>query len=445
MVKPDDLSSVLLFAIRKASFISYFESLIVQMVQQGWHVHIVLPDSDKVNELKIPCIQNYPQRISILHYSPKQSRLQRGFITQIRELISYRNYFFYRDQSDFFAERWRGYLKSPLKQIFKIFIFRRLLKWFGKGLFKFEFWIKPEPEAVKYIKSYGVKYVLASPANMNSSYEIEFIKAAKLLGVLSGVPVLSWDNLTTKGTFSVKPDHLFVWNSQHAQYARKYHGFKQSQIHIVGAMFFDKWFTLNQSIAVKSEANHILYLGSSVNIAEDESWIVTALAESLPEFTILVRPHPAHLRPWNKQFPTNVKVWAEKEIFPNSEASQIAFLKSLRLAGFVVGINTSGLLDSIIVGRPTFVIKSEVYKRTQNSTLHFRELVQSDSIFIAENSKECAKQIRQVQISDEKAAIRTNFVNFFIRPHGSSILAGTLAANKIIQFTNKADPRFLTK
>lgn len=46
------------------------------------------------------------------------------------------------------------------------------------------------------------------------SYQIDYVKTAKRLGIPVSMAVASWDNLTNKGTVNVQPDQVIVWNNE---------------------------------------------------------------------------------------------------------------------------------------------------------------------------------------------------------------------------------------
>ena len=131
----------------------------------------------------------------------------------------------------------------------------------------------------------------------------------------SVVPVLSWDNLTTKGLFHVQPDLVLAWHHGHREEAQAIHDVPADRIVITGSPFFDKWFGINRPISAREatcrrigldpDKPYLLYLGSSANIARDESWLVIALLQAIRQaedpqlrrLQIVFKPHPANLRP----------------------------------------------------------------------------------------------------------------------------------------------------
>ena len=64
--------------------------------------------------------------------------------------------------------------------------------------------------------------------------ENDWVKAAKKLGILVMAAPASFDTLTTKGAFLVRPDSLLVWGIESRDHAIKYHGFRDHQIAVTG-------------------------------------------------------------------------------------------------------------------------------------------------------------------------------------------------------------------
>ncbi len=168
--------------------------------------------------------------------------------------------------------------------------------------------------------------VVAGPANLPYSDETEYLKAAKAMGIPTVVPVLSWDNLTTKGLFHVPPDLLLVWNQAHYSEARCIHGMPAERLVITGSPFFDKWFAERgasdrHAFCTKMGLNprkpFLVYLGSSSNISQDETWLVRALADSLArdgrpdvrDLAILIRPHPANWQIYQPLAAEGLRIW----------------------------------------------------------------------------------------------------------------------------------------
>jgi hypothetical protein len=97
-----------------------------------------------------------------------------------------------------------------------------------------------------------------------------------------------------------------------------------------------------------------------------------------------------------------------------------------------VGINTSGMIDSIIAGKPCVTIMTERYRATQLQTTHFQYLLNADVLEIADSAEACANKIQMLwKGADSKREARRRFVEEFIRPTGLERTAGDVAGRAI--------------
>jgi hypothetical protein len=297
-----------------------------------------------------------------------------------------------------------------------------------------------DPEVHRAVKDLRPEAIIASPCNMKHSFEIEYVKAAKNLNVFSIIPVISWDNLTTKGIFAVKPDLLLVWNDKQQQFAKSKHEFSDSQVKIVGACLFDKWWSPEMSL-LQAKLNvskpYVLYLGSSSNIAKDETELILELQNSLPEYTVCVRPHPENSQIY-KQLASHkeIFVYTQKNSFPSTSKGQSEFGAMIKGAKAVVGINTTALIDSVVFNKPTFTIVLPKFESTQKLALHFGDLVDSKAVYVTHSASECAEKIKNLQPQDSLQTQRELFVKNFVRPKGLNQFAGHVAYREISFYLN---------
>src|SRR5690606_23026274 len=112
--------------------------------------------------------------------------------------------------------------------------------------------------------------------------------------------------------YHVIPDRLFIWNEVHWEDALGIHGIPEDRLSMCGSPFFDRWFSerprfedrasLCRRMGIDPDNDYIVYLGSSKNIASDETWVVEAIHrrirgssdERLRRTGIVIRPHPAN-------------------------------------------------------------------------------------------------------------------------------------------------------
>jgi hypothetical protein len=443
----------ILYLLRSSAYFTYQESVIRSLCNNGHEVELLFDEqwskgaSDKA--VKDFLARGFPLRVG---WAIRRRGLMRRPLFAARELLSYSSYLNRKDQSGFYLNRWGGYLPRPLRLGIKSDRVKRLLARPASQvkLRAFEERVSPDARITRSLEEKRPQVVVASPINMRYSEEVEYIKAAKALGIPTVVPVLSWDNLTTKGLFHVIPDLTLVWNRAHFDEAVSIHSVPPEKIFITGSPFFDKWFedaapnTTREEFCRKVGLNpsrpFIAYLGSSANIARDETWLVRELAKTLREHSnadlkgagILVRPHPANARVYEQLDEEQVKVWPRKGTLPDSEESRQDFLCTVRYSVAAAGINTTGMIDAVITGKPCITIMTDEYRATQLKAVHFKHLLDSDALEVVTGADGCVDAVeRLLHGEDNKKESRLRFVRQFVRPNGLHMAAGEVAARAI--------------
>ena len=148
--------------------------------------------------------------------------------------------------------------------------------------------------------------VLFAPTLIHDGAEIELVKAARRLGVPSVGFASSWDTLTSKGAFAVRPDYLLVWGAENRRHAVVYHGFEEARVIVTGAPHLDVYadgfeaepraeFLARRGIPADHRV--LLFAGTTVTYWEDEPRLLRALSEAIEDgrlkrCVIWYRPHP---------------------------------------------------------------------------------------------------------------------------------------------------------
>jgi hypothetical protein len=294
--------------------------------------------------------------------------------------------------------------------------------------------------------------VLATPVIDFGSSQVEYVKAAKRFGIPVGVCVASWDNLTGKGLIRVVPDRLFVWNAVQQQEATDMHGVPSDRVVATGSPKFDEWFERSPSTSQAEFAEraglpagpYVLYLCSSPFIAPDEvsfvrDWIAALRVSSdgaLDTMGALVRPHPQNASQWAgvELDDDRAVIWPRGGEQPDAGAARAGFFDSIAHSSAVVGVNTSALIESAIVGKAVFTILDQRFAGTQSGTLHFHYLRRENGGFLHEATSldEHVRQLADVlRESDLHAARTRSFVERFVRPHGLDRSATPILADAI--------------
>lgn len=373
----------------------------------------------------------------------------------VRTLLNYRRYLRAPQESAFYRDRVVGLYPNFFSICGSSRFFKRILmsRRAGRWLRKIDRAILPSSKALRIVSQYKPSVIVVSPPNIKGTYmDAEFLKVGRRRRIPTVVPVLSWDYLGTKGIISNEPDCLVVWNEKQAQDARNYHEIKRDSMVVAGASVFDEWFRYKNPSLSRSEfaereglnpSDHfIVYLGSSRNMAEDESWLVEQLWKVLRnsedlflrKLKIIVRPHPHHFGIYRRLRGLEGIVISPQqgELPDTADATQHFFDTLYYSLAAVVGVNTSGIIEAIIAGKPAVALSPEKYRKTQVETGHFRELIESDALYIAHNIDDVSGIIlRLCSGEDELRERRREFVRKFIRPSGSDKEAGEITARAI--------------
>ena len=130
------------------------------------------------------------------------------------------------------------------------------------------------------------------PTLIHQADDTEVIKAAKALGVPILAAPASWDNLTTKGAFLVRPDRLMVWGEASREHALNRHGFTPEDVTVTGPAHWDVYGHL------WPKGDRVFVVGTSVHFWADERQMVESLAgEALMKgWKLVYRPHPSRLK-----------------------------------------------------------------------------------------------------------------------------------------------------
>jgi len=389
----------------------------------------------------------------LFEYDWAQARTDRfrTFLFYLREIASYRFYLrMSARQSPYYEARARSYLPPALQRLTGRERVRKLIRSrvFGLLLSLTEYLTPAARAIVEEVKLWRPDAVVATPVNERfSSADLEYLKAARALKIPTLLPVISWDNLTTKGYIHVVPDVLLAWNEVQAEEAVENHRIAPDAIRLIGAALFDKWFSeisptpdrdFRASQGIPLDTRFITYLGSSHDLVGDESWLVTELRRALDqdpavrEIPLVVRPHPANTKIFEGFSMEGVYIVPRATTLPSTDSALQISYDTMHHASAVVGINTSAMIEALIVGKPMIAFLAPRYSHTQSETQHFRQLLAADAVERAETPLEFTRVLKRILTGgDAQREKRRQFVERFIRPLGWTLSAGDAAADVI--------------
>jgi hypothetical protein len=203
----------------------------------------------------------------------------------------------------------------------------------------------------------------------------------------------------------------------------------------VGAHSYDHWFGWAPSrdreafcaaVGLDPALPIVLYLCSSKFIAAYEPPFVERWLRALRARTpanVLVRPHPASGAHWAESDlggRDRVAVWPPAGENPISDAAKADYFDSIFHSAVVVGLNTSALIESAIVGRPAFTVLDPEFAGSQEGTLHFHHLLRDRGgpLTVARSMDEHVAHVAAALEQPPPEGWSRPFVASFVRPHG---------------------------
>jgi hypothetical protein len=170
-------------------------------------------------------------------------------------------------------------------------------------------------------------------------------------------------------------------------------------------------------------------------------WITAVRASADPWLRtagVLVRPHPQNWKQWQDvdlaaEF-DNVAFWPKTGVNPIGGAARSDYFDSIYHSEAVIGVNTSAMIESGIIGRPVYTVRAEEFAATQEGTLHFQHLKNVDGglVFQAQTLDEHTGQLAHMLNGDGAERLRARgFIQGFIRPHGLDVAATPRVVDEI--------------
>jgi hypothetical protein len=279
--------------------------------------------------------------------------------------------------------------------------------------------------------------LLITPLIGLGSPQLDYLRAARSLGIRNAVCVGSWDNLSSKSLIRVPPDRLIVWNETQRREAERFHGIDPSRVIVTGAQCFDRWFDRSPSrprdafcarVGLPADRPFVLWVcsalfrGSPPEADFVRRWIAELRRAPDPrvrDAAILIRPHPQRAGEWAgadwvRDLP-HVAFWGAN---PMDDDSRADYFDSMYHSAAIVGLNTSALVEAAILDRPVYTVLAPEFSENQEGTFHFHYLLNIGDGFLqaSRSLEEHARQIAGAFAGAPPANRR--FVAEFIRPHG---------------------------
>jgi hypothetical protein len=436
----------ILFSLGSFGFLRNFEPALRLLAQRGHDIHLVAERKDSVGGTKTLdlLLRDHPERFRHGYAPPRKDAFWQPLATQLRLSQDYWRYLDPRyDQSP--SLRARGASQAP-----SLAVTLAGLPLLGSplGLAALRGGVRglerriPHGEAVEsFLRQERPDLLLLTPLLYFGSLQVEYVRAARALGIPTVLGVGSWDHLTTKGLIHEPTDRVVVWNEAQRVEAGELHDIPPDRVTVTGAQAYDHWFTAEptlsradfcRKVGVPDDRPLLLYLCSSPFIAPHEvglvrRWIHAIRTSTDPELrraALLIRPHPQNARQWQDFAPEAheaVGLWPRAGANPVDREARSDYYDSMFYSVAVVGVNTSALIESGIVGRPVFTVLADEFAGQQEGTLHFQHLknVNGGLLTVATSLVEHTAQLADaVRRGPGRDARSRAFIEAFVRPFG---------------------------
>lgn len=439
----------ILFSVGSFGFLRNFEPALRLLAERGHDLHLVADRKDSVGGTRtLELLElEYPSRIRH-SYMGRNESLWHPLATQLRLAQDYWRYLDPR-YDDSPSLRARGAAQAPrlASAVTRFAALRspRALAALRGATRRLERALPPGERIERFLKAEAPDLLLLTPLLYFGSPQAEYVRAARRLGIRTALGVGSWDHLTTKGLIHELPDRLLVWNETQRVEAAELHGVPAERVTVTGAQSYDHWFVQRPSssrdefcasIGLPADRPILLYLCSSPFITPHEvpfvrRWIEAVRTAPDPEVAragILVRPHPQNALQWTafdeREFEA-VAIHPRQGANPVDRDARAEYFDSMFHSAAVVGVNTSALIESGIVGRRVYTILADDFAGQQEGTLHFQHLktVNGGLLHVAATLDEHVGQLsgamRKGGADDRSRA----FVQAFVRPYGLDVAA----------------------
>jgi hypothetical protein len=436
-----------LFAVNHLGFLRNFESTLALLAERGHQIHLATdrrPQGDVIDGTPIfeRLATRFPGAFTWETVPPSKRDPWYAFTTAVREGLNYWRYLAPAfDDAPNLRARGRKQAPAPVVWLSDLPLLRSRI---GIGLLAalfrgFERAIPVRHEVQVLFDRWRPDVVLVTPLLYFGSRQVDYVRQARRLGVSSVLGVGSWDHLTTKGLIHEMPDRILVWNELQKSEAADLHGARPDQVVVTGAQAYDHWFATRPSsdreafcarVGLPADRPYLLYLCSSPFIAPYEvdvvrRWVGAVRGSDsamLRTAGVLVRPHPQNAAQWAD---VDLSALGHAVIWPRAGANPIGldarheYYDSMHYAHAVVGVNTSALIESGIVGRLVYSFRVPELAGTQEGTLHFQHLKREGLLQLADGLDVHLTQLDRSFESAERDRERIRgFVQLFVRPYG---------------------------
>jgi hypothetical protein len=435
-----------LFIMRSLAHLRYFQSPLDLLVERGHNVRLLLqrePQEEEHGKAAQLWLQRMRSRSNFTcevvdHFRDERSRRGR----RLRRGIEYVR--FLSVSGTAYVPKRLGHSPRSIERLTKLPLVRTRigLRALYRVLCAAERLLPAPAGPGEYLDDRRPDVLALCESGSSGSLFSTYVKAAKERGIATAICVASWDNLSSKQRTRVAPHKLLVWNETQVREAGAFHGIPADRVAVCGAPMFDRWFSWEprprggflELVGLDPAKPVILWVGGALNPSERTeaeyaaAWLAALRSSSDPilrEAGVLLRPHPYRVEEWRAADFSDVEnaaVWPRKIGMPVGDDEKADYYDSIFHSSAVVGLNTSAMIEAMIVGRPVLTIIEPEFQDSQLGTLHFAYVLESSggAVRVAHSVEENFAQLGPILAErDAGDAERTRrFVKDFVRPHG---------------------------
>jgi len=455
-----------LFVAWRHSYFRNFDSVVRELTARGHEVHLAAEEDEGqplVEALAAEC------RGLTFGMAPTRADDDWGWVaSRLRyglEYLRYQHGMF--DDTPMLVERSRQRTPGAFVAIGNAI--RKYAPWMRRPITAVTRWLEravpDDPKIRAFVEAARPDVMLITPLITLGSSQIDYLRAARSLGVPTALCVWSWDHLSSKALIRESPDRVFVWNDTQKREAIELHDVEAGRVIVTGAQCFDKWFDRAPSrsreafcaeVGLPADRPFALYVCSAPFVGSQPEapfvvdWIRRLRASASPrlrDLPVLVRPHPSRRPEWEDVDLApyaGVVLWGDNPVDAKARAD---YFDSLYHSAVVVGLNTSAFIEAAIVGRPVHTMLLPEWHESQMGTVHFRYLFETGGgLLIAANTLD--EHLRQLDdsLAHPSPGVKP-FVESFVRPHGLGVAATPRFASEVermqgLPVSAPAPPRF---
>ncbi len=304
--------------------------------------------------------------------------------------------------------------------------------------------LEPPPHVERYLRDFDPDVVVVTHL-ARDSVQVDYVRAAKRLGLHTVYPVFSWDNLSNKGLVHEVPELVLVWNELQADEAVELQSLPRELVRVLGAWSYDHWFEWEPSRSRRRVLRRGRAEGrtgrSSCTSARRASSRRTrsrsCAAGSPPCASAEDRsPRPGSSCGLTRATPAQwsgvslddaqATVWPQLGEEPLEVVSRRNYFDSIYHSAAVVGINTSAQIESAVVGRPgAHGAGGRVPRRPSRarSTSSTSRRTSSGTCYVGRTIDEHLEQLEESVRGRDDDGRNERFLRRFVRPLGLDVAA----------------------